>query len=150
MNVPSPLFMYKLLFALLFCATFSVVAAEQEETYTDLVPGVGMLEPGNLANLASRGDVRAMNNVGLLWAKGYDGKQSYEEALRWWKQAAERGYTVSMNNIGLAYANGNGVAVDMKQADDTPRGRASAIATCAITSDLLKRLPSCRPSPVAL
>jgi len=108
----------KLLFVLLLSAALTAVAAEQEETFTDLVPGTGMLEPGNLANLVSRGDVRAMNNVGLLWAKGYDGKQSYEEALRWWKQAAERGYTVSMNNIGLAYANGNGVAADMKQAFD--------------------------------
>ena len=55
---------HKLLFAVLFCATFSVAAAEQEETFTDLIPGTGMLDPGNLANLVSRGDVRAMNNVG--------------------------------------------------------------------------------------
>ena len=112
------LLLCKLLFVMLLSTAVLAVAAEQEETYTDLVPGTGMLDPSNLANLISRGDVRAMNNVGLLWAKGYEGKQSYEEALRWWKQAAERGYAVSMNNIGLAYANGDGVAVDMKQAFD--------------------------------
>jgi len=28
-----------------------------------------MLDPANLAQLLRQGDVRAMNNVGLLWAK---------------------------------------------------------------------------------
>ncbi len=93
-------------------------ARKQEETFTDLTPGQGMLDPGNLSMLVQRGDVRAMNNVGLLWAKGFDGKQSYEEALRWWNEAARRGYTVAMNNIGLAYANGHGVEPDIKQAFD--------------------------------
>ena len=93
-------------------------APKQEETFTDLTPGSGMLEPGNLASLVQQGDVRAMNNVGLLWAKGFDGKQSYEEAIRWWNEAARRGYTVAMNNLGLAYANGHGVESDMKQAFD--------------------------------
>lgn len=107
-----------LLTVLLLSLAMAAHSAEQEETYTDLVPGSGMLEPENLSNLVGRGDVRAMNNVGLLWAKGYEGKQSFEEAIRWWKEAAKRGYTVSMNNIGLAYANGHGVEVDMKQAFD--------------------------------
>jgi len=110
---------------LLLVPSLGAVAAEpgagvpaQEETFTDLTPGRGMLDPGNLANLVQRGDVRAMNNVGLLWAKGFDGKQSYEEALRWWNEAARRGYTVAMNNLGLAYANGHGVEPDIKQAFD--------------------------------
>ncbi|MGH6629029.1 MAG: tetratricopeptide repeat protein, partial [Burkholderiales bacterium] len=97
-------------------AALSVVAAEQEETYTDLTPGTGVLDPARLAELVRQGDVRAMNNVGLLWAKGFEGKQSYEEALRWWREAAKRGYTVAMNNIGLAYASGHGVETDMSQA----------------------------------
>jgi TPR repeat protein len=94
----------------------SVWAIDQEETYTDLVPGQGMLDPAGLARLIQNNDVRAMNNVALLWAKGYDGKQSYAEAMMWWKEAARRGYTVAMNNIGLLYANGHGVAQDFKQA----------------------------------
>ena len=114
-----------MLSVLLFVPSLVAVAAEtageapqQEETFTDLTPGTGMLDPANLANLVERGDVRAMNNVGLLWAKGFDGKQSYTEALRWWTEAARRGYTVAMNNLGLAYANGHGVAPDMEQAFD--------------------------------
>jgi TPR repeat protein len=97
-------------------AAVPAFAVEQEETYTDLVPGKDMLDPARLSGLLERNDVRAMNNIALLWAKGFDGKQSYEEALKWWKEAARRGYTVAMNNIGLAYANGHGVTQDYNEA----------------------------------
>lgn len=105
-----------MLFLVLCLQVVTAAAMEQEETFTDLTPGSGMLDPVNLGFMLSRGDVRAMNNIGLLWSKGYDGKQSHEEALRWWREAAKRGYTVSMNNIGLAYADGLGVEPDMEQA----------------------------------
>lgn len=107
--------MNRILIVLLVCAT-SAWAVEQEETFTDLVPGTGMLDPAHLAKLLQQNDVRAMNNVALLWAKGYEGKQSYAEAMLWWKEAARRGYTVAMNNIGLLYAHGHGVEQDFKQA----------------------------------
>src|SRR5258708_10516876 len=91
-------------------------AFDQEETFTDLTPGRDMLDPARLSALLRENDVRAMNNIALLWAKGYDGKQSFEEALKWWKEAASRGYPVAMNNIGLLYANGHGVQQDYTQA----------------------------------
>lgn len=101
--------------AVLAAAT-STLAMEQEEVLTDLVPGTDQLDPASLARLIRQGDVRAMNNIGLLWAKGYQGKQSYEEAMRWWMEAARRGYPVAMNNVGLAYANGHGVEKDLGKA----------------------------------
>ena len=64
-----------LLFVLLCLSALTALAMEQEETFTDLTPGTGMLDPAGLAVALSRGDVRAMNNIGLLWSKGYDGKQ---------------------------------------------------------------------------
>lgn len=106
---------FLLLSAILLGAT-PVLAFDQEETFTDMTPGKDMLDPARLSSLLTRNDVRAMNNIALLWAKGYDGKQSYEEALKWWKEAARRGYTVAMNNIGLAYANGHGVTQDYNEA----------------------------------
>ncbi|MFN0041529.1 MAG: tetratricopeptide repeat protein [Burkholderiales bacterium] len=109
--------MTRLLIVLLVCAT-SAWALEQEETYTDLVPGTGMLDPAHLAKLLQQNDVRAMNNVALLWARGYQGKQSYDEAMKWWKEAARRGYTVAMNNIGLMYFHGHGAEKDLRQALD--------------------------------
>src|SRR5258706_7015622 len=101
--------------AFLWCSG-AAPAYEQEETFTDLTPGKDMLDPARLSALLRENDVRAMNNIALLWAKGYDGKQSFEEALKWWKEAAKRGYTVAMNNIGLLYANGHGVKQDYNEA----------------------------------
>ena len=88
------------------------------ETFTDIESNKDMLDPHNLGLLVERGDVKAMNNVGLLWATGYEGKQSFEEAVTWWTAAANRGYLLAMNNLGLAYANGQGVERDIKQAFD--------------------------------
>jgi TPR repeat protein len=105
-----------LVLSMLLLCSGAVRAFDQEETFTDLTPGRDMLDPARLSDLLRRNDVRAMNNLALLWAKGYDGKQSYEEALKWWKEAARRGYTVAMNNIGLAYANGHGVQQDYAEA----------------------------------
>ena len=99
----------------LFCAG-AAPAFEQEETFTNLTPGKDMLDPARLSELLRENDVRAMNNIALLWAKGYDGKQSFEEALKWWKDAAKRGYTVAINNIGMLYANGHGVPQDYAEA----------------------------------
>ena len=86
------------------------------DTFTDIEANKDMLDPQNLGLLIEKGDVKAMNNVGLLWATGYDGKQSFEEAVKWWQEAANRGYPLAMNNLGLAYANGQGVKRDIKQA----------------------------------
>jgi TPR repeat protein len=105
-----------LAFALLLAASVPGWAIEQEETFTDLVPGDDQLDPALLSELVRKNNVRAINNVGLLWAKGFGGRQSYQEAMRWWREAANRGFTVSMNNIGLLYASGHGVEQDMTQA----------------------------------
>jgi len=63
--------------------------------------------------LVERGDVRAMNNIGLMWARGIGVPvPNFNEAMHWWKEAARRGYAVAMNNLGLLYANGQGVSQD--------------------------------------
>jgi TPR repeat protein len=105
-----------LVLSVFLACSWGAHAYEQEEIYTDLTPGQDMLDPARLSALLRENDVRAMNNIALLWAKGYDGKQSFEEALKWWKEAAKRGYTVAMNNIGLLYANGHGVTQDYNEA----------------------------------
>jgi TPR repeat protein len=91
--------------------------AQQEETFTDIKPGDVSVDPANLIAGASRGDVRAINNLGLLWARGVGTEgPNFQEALRWWKEAAKRGYSLSMNNIGLLYANGHGVKQSYEEA----------------------------------
>jgi TPR repeat protein len=104
------------LLAVLWVAAFAQ-AEQQEPTFTEIVPGSDLTDPAKLIPLLERNDVRAMNNIGLLWARGVGvASPNYQEALRWWKEAARRGYAVSMNNIGLLYANGDGVAQDYGEA----------------------------------
>jgi TPR repeat protein len=102
--------------AVLICLSAAAFAADpptQEQTFTDIEPGADVINPDKLIPLLDRGDVRAMNNIGLLWARGIGvPAPDYKEALRWWKEAARRGYVVSMNNLGLLYANGQGVEQD--------------------------------------
>jgi len=101
--------------AVLLLAVTAVRAAEapQEQTFTDIQPGADVVNPQKLIPLVERGDVRAMNNIGLLWARGVGVPAAdFNEAQRWWKEAARRGYAVSMNNLGLLYANGQGVKQD--------------------------------------
>ena len=91
--------------------------APQEQTFTEIQPGADVVNPDKLIPLVERGDVRAMNNIGLLWARGIGvPAPDFNEALRWWKEAARRGYAVSMNNLGLLYANGQGVKQDYAEA----------------------------------
>ena len=100
------------------CVVFAQpVAAQEEETFVEIKPGDVSVDAANLIEGASRGDVRAINNLGLLWARGVGvPAPDFNEAMRWWKEAAKRGYPLSMNNLGLLYANGNGVEQDYGQA----------------------------------
>ena len=101
----------------LLAANLSLAAQQPEETFTEIQPGADVVNPEKLIPLLGQGDVRAMNNIGLLWARGIGvPAPNFTEALHWWKEAARRGYPVSMNNIGLLYANGHGVARDYKEA----------------------------------
>jgi TPR repeat protein len=49
-------------------------------------------------------------------AEGYFNEQDYEQAVYWWKKAAEQGHAQAQNNLGGCYAQGLGVAQDYTQA----------------------------------
>jgi TPR repeat protein len=103
--------------ALLVAATPLAVHAQQDTTFTEIKPGDVSVDPANLIAGANMGDVRAINNLGLLWARGVGTEgPNFQEALRWWKEGAKRGYSLSMNNLGLLYANGHGVKQDYDEA----------------------------------
>jgi TPR repeat protein len=88
-------------------------SSHRDPLFTEIEPGDISADPANLIAGAQMGDVRAINNLGLLWARGVGvPAPDFKEAMRWWKEAARRGYTVSMNNIGLLYASGHGVPQD--------------------------------------
>jgi TPR repeat protein len=66
--------------------------------------------------LAESGHPLAQHNLGALYAHGKGVKESYEQAMHWYKKAAENEDADAMFMIGVMYANGQGVAVDIDAA----------------------------------
>ncbi len=50
-----------------------------------------------------------MKDIGSLYYVGMGVSQSYTEALRWYKKAAELGYAPASYSIGIMYWSGKGV-----------------------------------------
>jgi TPR repeat protein len=55
-------------------------------------------------------------NLGFMYGTGTGVAQDYEEAIRWFRLAAEKGYAAAQFNLGVLYANGTGVPQDYKEA----------------------------------
>lgn len=51
-----------------------------------------------------------------LMGKKYDERQDYDEAIKWFRKAAERGDAKGQNALGVMYANGQGVPQDYDEA----------------------------------
>lgn len=58
---------------------------------------------------AEKGHVRAMHNLGVLYADGIDGKPDYASAAEWFRRAAEYGLRDSEYNLATLTARGLGV-----------------------------------------
>jgi TPR repeat protein len=57
-----------------------------------------------------------MHNLGLMYADGRGIAKDEEEAVRWYRRAAEDGNAGAMHNFGFMYRNGRGVSRDMQNA----------------------------------
>lgn len=67
--------------------------------------------------MASKGDADAQNKIGCCFRWGIAGfAQKHEEAVRWFKKAADQGLAKSQSNLGVCYLNGTGVEQDSKTA----------------------------------
>jgi hypothetical protein len=65
---------------------------------------------------ANKGDAKAQNNLGLMYAQGLGVPHDDKEAVSWFRKAAEKGDAEAQNNLGLTYAKGLGVPHDDKEA----------------------------------
>jgi len=54
--------------------------------------------------------------LGVLAHRGLGRPQSYQDAYRWYKKAADKGLAEAQSNLGLIYKNGWGVQRDYQQA----------------------------------
>jgi TPR repeat protein len=50
---------------------------------------------------ANQGDHSAQYNLGLMYEKGEDVPQSYTEAVKWYRLAADQGNASAQNNLGI-------------------------------------------------
>lgn len=62
-----------------------------------------------LIPLAQKGDAKAQENLGLMYATGRGVAQNWVEAEKWIRKAAEQGLAEAQYNLGLLYINGQGV-----------------------------------------
>lgn len=84
--------------------------------------------PVDLHQLAMDGDVEAQYQLAMRYESGAGEKKDYDEALRWFKQAAANGHMMAMRSLAHIYAKGlDGVPVDAKAAAYwTDKARAAA------------------------
>lgn len=66
--------------------------------------------------LAGKGDLAAMRNVGQLYRLGQGVERDPAEAARWFERAAELGLANAQANLGALYLAGDGVTQDSKRA----------------------------------
>jgi len=67
-----------------------------------------------------------MSNLGFMYQIGHGVQHSVEEAVRWYRKAAEAGYARAQANLGLMYLNGYGIPRDEAQAVRWLRAAADA------------------------
>ena len=69
-----------------------------------------------LQNSASKGDAKAQNELGNMYANGSGPIQSDNEALKWFEKSANQGYAEAQYNLATMYQNAIGVDQDFKKA----------------------------------
>ena len=58
----------------------------------------------------------AQHSLGVMYANGLSVAQSYTEAVKWYRKAADQGNAKAQHNLGVMYYNGMGVAQDYTEA----------------------------------
>jgi TPR repeat protein len=66
--------------------------------------------------LAEQGNPAAQNNIGHMHEEGLGVRQSYTEAMSWYRMAADSQLAEAQHNIGLLYYRGYGVSQNVKEA----------------------------------
>lgn len=66
--------------------------------------------------LAGAGDADAQFKLGRMYNEGTKGaSQNYDEAVKWFRKAAEQGHPDAMHSLGWMYRDGHGVEQDYKK-----------------------------------
>jgi len=65
---------------------------------------------------AELGDVDAQGKLGLIYLRGLDVPQDYQEAARWLLAAANQGHSMAQYSLGGMYYTGEGIPQDYEEA----------------------------------
>lgn len=66
--------------------------------------------------MASRGNGRAANELGIMYAAGISLPQNFTEAKKWFDYASQKGESSGEYNLGVAYLKGEGTPIDLPEA----------------------------------
>ena len=88
-------------------ATAKFIAAYNEKRYDDAA---------QLRHDIDLNDVTVQFNLGWMYANGSGLLKDDDEAVKWYRKAAEQGSAAAQSNLGLMYANGRGVLKDDSEA----------------------------------
>ncbi|WP_409766509.1 hypothetical protein [Ferrovibrio sp.] len=104
------------------CAAALLLVSPQ--AWAGFAEGVKAYEAGDYAGayaawapLAERGDVAAMRNLGHLYRWGQGVERDIQQAMHWYRRAAETGFARAQANLAAIYLQGDeGVSIDYAEA----------------------------------
>ncbi|MBE6662165.1 MAG: sel1 repeat family protein [Ruminococcaceae bacterium] len=71
------------------------------------------IDPKELLTPAMSGDANAQNTLGVYYGMGlFDGKPDFDEAVKWYRKAAEQGHAEAQYNLAVCYRMGRGVPMN--------------------------------------
>lgn len=99
-------------------------AVPSDDSAQNIIP-VQIIETNNekpksdfesLKEEALKGDSKAQNELGNIYANSSTSTESTQEALKWFEQSANQGYSEAQYNLGAMYQNAIGVDQDFRKA----------------------------------
>lgn len=81
-----------------------------------LAPLLGCAAPDTVEDRAARGDVEAQTALGAMYSSGEGVPKDSEEAVRWFRLAADGGYARAQFYLACMYGGGSGVPQDSLEA----------------------------------
>lgn len=109
--------MLRLIFTVIFIFTLAAPA------FADYSAGLSAYKRGDYITarrewlpLAKKGNAKAQNAIGVMYAKGEGFPQDYTKASKWYRKAAKGGYLAAMRSLGSMYASGEGLTQNFGEA----------------------------------
>lgn len=106
-----------------------LIDTNSNEKKEDYLHGLKLLEKS-----ACMGNRDAMNDLGMMYYRGYGVEQDYTLALKWFRRGAAYGSDMAYENLALLYKNGQGVPQNTSVARDMYLAMANKGSTTAMNS----------------